>query len=220
MFSSNKISKETLRESIDHLLDYANVHHQRKFVETVELQIVLKNYDTQREKRFATNIQLRYPIRPRYKVCVYGDEQHCDEARLHNIPHMSTDDLRRMNKDRKKKRKLEHRYHAFLASENVIRQIPRLLGPGLGRAGKFPTLITHTESLRDKIEQMKGNIRIQLKKQPLINVPVGHVNMTGEQLMSNITMTINCAVALLRKHWQHVQKVYIKSTMGPSRRLY
>ncbi|CAF3915263.1 unnamed protein product [Rotaria sp. Silwood1] len=210
----------TLQESIGRLLDYAHVHHQRKFVETVELQIVLKNYDTRREKRFATNIQLRYPTRPRYKVCVYGDEQHCDEARLLNIPHMSMDDLRRMNRDKKKKRTLEHRYHAFLASDNVIRQIPRLLGPGIGRIGKFPTLVTHTELLHDKIEQMKANIRVHLKKQPLINIPVGHVNMTGEQLMSNITMTINGIVALLRKNWQHVGKIFIKSTMGPSHRLY
>ncbi|CAF3352173.1 unnamed protein product [Rotaria sp. Silwood2] len=173
-----------------------------------------------REKRFATNIQLRYPIRPRYKCCVYGDEQHCDEARLYKIPHMSMDDLRRMNKDKKKKKKLEHRYHAFLASDNVIRQIPRILGPGLGRMGKFPTLVTHTELLRDKIEKMKTTIRVHLKKSPFINVPVGHVNMTEEQLISNISMTINCIVALLRKHWQHVRKVFIKSTMGPSHRLY
>ncbi|CAF1934003.1 unnamed protein product [Rotaria magnacalcarata] len=220
MCSDNKISKETLQESIDRLLQYAHDHHQRKFVETVELQIVLKNYDTHREKRFAANIQLRHPTRSRYKVCVYGDEQHCDEARLHNIPYMSADDLRRMNKDKKKRRKLEHRYHSFLASDNIIRQIPRLLGPGIGRIGKFPTVVSHTESLCDKIEQMKAMVRVRLKKQPLINVPVGHVNMTRAQLTSNISMTINCVVASVPKHWQQVQKVFIKTTMGPSNRLY
>jgi large subunit ribosomal protein L10Ae len=32
-------------------------------------------------------------------------------------------------------------YHAFLASDSVIKQIPRLLGPGLNKAGKFPSPI-------------------------------------------------------------------------------
>jgi hypothetical protein len=43
------------------------------------------------------------------------------------------------------------KYAAFLASESVIKQIPRLLGPGLNKAGKFPTLISHSESLEVKV---------------------------------------------------------------------
>lgn len=35
-------------------------------------------------------------------------------------------------------------YHAFLASDSVIKQIPRLLGPGLNKAGKFPSPINKT----------------------------------------------------------------------------
>lgn len=38
-----------------------------------------------------------------------------------------------------------------MASESLIRQIPRLLGPGLNKAGKFPTLITHQESMVNKV---------------------------------------------------------------------
>ena len=43
------------------------------------------------------------------------------------------------------------KYSAFLASETVIKQIPRLLGPGLNKAGKFPTLVSHNESLEGKV---------------------------------------------------------------------
>ena len=43
------------------------------------------------------------------------------------------------------------KYAAFLASETVIKQIPRLLGPGLNKAGKFPTLITHSDDLQSKV---------------------------------------------------------------------
>lgn len=44
--------------------------------------------------------------------------------------------LKKLNKNKKLVKKLAKKYHAFLASEAVIKQIPRLLGPGLNKAGK------------------------------------------------------------------------------------
>ena len=198
----------------------ARQRRRRNFVETVELQVALKNFDTHREKRFSNSIRLPHIIRPRYRICIYGDEAHCDEARANGIACLSVEDLKRLNKNRKKIRKLEHRYDMFLASESLIRQIPRLLGPGLGRAGKFPTLMTHHETIAEKIQQIKSTLRVQLKKQPLINVAIGHVDMTAEQLLIHLNMSINFIIGLLRKKWQHVGKIFAKSTMGKSFRLY
>jgi hypothetical protein len=42
-------------------------------------------------------------------------------------------------------------YHAFLASEAVIKQIPRLLGPGLNKAGKFPSPISGGKTVEDMV---------------------------------------------------------------------
>ena len=41
----------------------------RKFTETIELQIGLKNYDPQKDKRFAGSVKLPYTPRPNMKVC-------------------------------------------------------------------------------------------------------------------------------------------------------
>ena len=43
------------------------------------------------------------------------------------------------------------KYAAFVASETVIKQIPRLLGPGLNKAGKFPALVSHSDDLQTKV---------------------------------------------------------------------
>ena len=45
--------------------------------------------------------------------------------------------LKKLNKNKKLVKKLAKKFHAFLASESVIKQIPRLLGPGLNKAGMF-----------------------------------------------------------------------------------
>ena len=56
------------------------------------------------------------------------------------------------------------RYDAFLASDSLIKQIPRLLGPGLSKAGKFPTMLTHSDNLVVKVDELKATIRFQMKK--------------------------------------------------------
>lgn len=50
---------------------------------------------------------------------------------------MDVEALKKMNKNKKLVKKMAKKYHAFLASEAVIKQIPRLLGPGLNKAGKY-----------------------------------------------------------------------------------
>jgi len=126
-----------LFETTQNVLTYSNETKKRKFVETVELQIVLKNFDPSRDKRFSGTVRLRYIPKPKFTVCVLGDERHCDEARANNIPAMTIDDLKKLNKDKKLVRKLSHQYDAFLASDVVIRQIPRILGKTIQDLKKF-----------------------------------------------------------------------------------
>lgn len=102
------------------------------------------------------------------KVCVLGDQQHCDEATAAGIPCMNADDLKKLNKNKKLIKKLAKSYNAFLASESLIKQIPRILGPGLNKAGKFPSVVTHGESLVSKVEEVKATVKFQMKKVCLV----------------------------------------------------
>ena len=111
-------------------------------------------------------------------VCVLGDHKHCEEAKALGIDQMAVEDLKKLNKNKKLVKKLGEyqsvqtelanfakclgcrltqlspfaakKYAAFVASESVIKQIPRLLGPGLNKAGKFPTLVSHNDNLEAK----------------------------------------------------------------------
>nr|CDS31202.1 60S ribosomal protein L10a [Hymenolepis microstoma] len=217
---SSKIAKDVLLRKIDDMLEYSLKEHKRKFLETVELQVALKNLDPARDRRFAGTIKLKHIPRPKFSVCVLGDQQHCDEAKANGIPCMDVEELKKLNKDKKLVKNLSKKYGAFLASESVIRQIPRILGPGLNKAGKFPTAVSHQEPLVQKVEDIRATIKFQMKKVLCLGVAVGNVKMTKEELQQNITLAINFLVSLLKKNWQNVRAVYIKSTMGPSHRLY
>merc|ERR1712098_841488 len=215
----SKVPKETLYECVQAVLSAAT-DKKRKFTETVDLQIGLKNYDPQKDKRFSGTVKLRHVPRSKFKVCLLGDQQHCDEAKAQGIPSMSADDLKKLNKDKKKVKKLAKSYDAFIASDTLIKQIPRLLGPGLNKAGKFPTLVTHSDNLEMKIADLKSTIKFQMKKVLCLSVAVGNVTMAEDELVANVHLAMNFLVSLLKKHWQNVKSLHIKSTMGPVQRLY
>merc|ERR1712194_207406 len=220
MSGASKVSKETLFEGVREVLKYSKETKKRKFVETIDLQIGLKNYDPQKDKRFSGTVKLRHIPRPKFSVCIFGDQQHCDEAKEAGIPHMSADDLKKLNKQKKLVKKLAKKYDAFLASESLIKQIPRLLGPGLNKAGKFPTMLTHSDDMIAKVNDIKATVKFQMKKVLCLNVAVGNVGMTEDQIVQNLNLSINFLVSLLKKNWQNVKSLYIKSTMGPPQRLY
>jgi len=216
----SKISRDNLRGKIQQMQDLSLNEKKRKFVETVELQIGLKNYDVAREKRFSGSIKLPNVPRPGLKLCILGDQAHIDEAKGCGMPFMAVDDLKKFNKNKKLIKKFAKKYYGFLASESLMRQIPRLLGPTLNKVGKFPTLLTHSDTMVVKADEVRSTVKFQMKKVLGLGVAVGHVNMTEDQLAKNINLSINFLVSLLKKNWQNIKSVNIKSTMGPPLRLF
>ncbi|KAG0633885.1 ribosomal protein L1-like protein [Tuber brumale] len=216
----SKITVAGVRGNVKELLEYSTNEKKRNFLETVELQIGLKNYDPMRDKRFSGTVKLPQVPRPNMSICILGDQHDIDRAKHHNFESMSVDDLKKLNKNKKLIKKLARKYDAFVASEQLIKQIPRLLGPGLSKAGKFPTPISHAEDLAQKVTDVKCTIKFQLKKVLCLGVAVGNVGMTEDQLIGNIMLAINYLVSLLKKGWQNVGSLTIKASMSPPKRLY
>jgi large subunit ribosomal protein L10Ae len=192
----------------------------RNFIETIEAQVTLKNYDPVRDKRFSGSFRLPTVPRPKLKCCVLGNAAHCEQADRIGIDHMSVEDLKKLNKNKKMVKKLAKRYDFFIASDNLIKQIPRLLGPGLTKAGKFPTLLAANEDMQGKIDELKATIKFQMKKVMCLNVAVGNVEMEPKDIYNNTQLAANFLASLLKKQWQNIGQIFIKTTMGPSIQIY
>ena len=80
-------------------------------------------------------------------------------------------------------------------------------------------LLTSTATVL-QVNEIKASIKFQLKKVLCMGVAVGNVAMTEKELYINIQMSINFLVSLLKKNWQNVRCLYIKSSMGKPFRLY
>ena len=53
-----------------------------------------------------------------------------------------------------------------------------------------------------------------------LSVGVSHMGMAQDNPVQNVHPAMNFLVSLLKKHWQNVRSLHIKSTMGPVQMLY
>merc|ERR1740129_1076394 len=111
LVTMSKLNAELISGAIDKILEYSEGKTiqvdgkdvkgmKRKFVETIDLQIALKNYDPQRDKRFSGTFKLPVVPRPNLKCCIIGNAVHCEEAERIGVDKMSVDDLKKFNKNK------------------------------------------------------------------------------------------------------------------------
>eukprot|EP00483_Globobulimina_turgida_P000828 UN00829 len=219
-----QIQPEVLTEAIKGLLHYAKETNPRNFLETIEIHLGLKNFDPSRDKRISGSTELPHAPRKKFACLVLGNEKHIMEAKDLGLDFRSLDDLKKVNRDKKIVKKMGKSYDKILASSNIIRQIPRLLGPQLNRMGKFPLAVRPTEAIADKVEGFAKNVKFALKFKagaPMcLSGPIGHVDMIPKKIDENIIAAVNFVLTLMKRGWQNVKKIHIKSTMGPSFTIY
>ena len=70
-----------------------------------------------------STVRLKFIPLTKFSVCVLGDQQHCDEAKAVDIPHVDIEALKKLNKNKKLVKKLANKYD-FLAPESLFKQVP------------------------------------------------------------------------------------------------
>jgi large subunit ribosomal protein L10Ae len=217
----SKIPAEKMKVAITQML--AN-RKERKFPETVDLQIGLKDYDPNKDKRFAGSVRLPYVPRPRSKVLVIADAAQADKCKALGIEFIDAETLKKKidpaDKKGKEIKKWSRKYRLLFISESLVRQLPKLGGPFLTRWGKFPTVIQTNDDIKQKIEEGLSTVKFQLKKVLCLGVAVANVTMNEEQIRQNLNMSINYLISLLKKGWNNMKTLYIRTTMGAPVKLY
>ena len=197
----SKIGADKMKAAIHEML--TTDHKERKFKETIDLQIGLKDYDINKDKRFQGVVKLPNVIRPRLKICVIADAIHSEQCKKDNIDFITTDSLsKKIDPDDKKGKQLKkwsRHYKILFVSESIVGQLPKLGGKFFAKWGKFPLVIKGNEQVKVKVDEQLASVKFQLKKVLCLGVAVGNVDMTEEQIRQNLNMTINLLVSLLKK---------------------
>ena len=212
----SKISNDTIREGITKIL---TERKKRKFVETIDLQIMLRDYDPNKDKRFNSTCELNYPCRSNMKICLVGTVNHIDQAKKIGLDFKSLDDLKKFNRDAKEIKKWARKYDLLLVSESIAKNVTRTIGRYITSIGKIPVQISDGEDLKEKTEEMMSTIRFRVKKFPWLGQGVGIDTLQEEEIRANITKSLNFLASLLPKGWHNLKSVHVKTTMGKPFRL-
>merc|ERR1712156_415636 len=128
-----------------------------------------------------------------------------EKEKIENLDVTTLDELKKFNKDKKLVKKWAKKYALLLASDTVLK--------------KVPAVVSHKESLAQKIVDTRASVKFQLNKVTCLATACGHVEMADDELKSNIMMSLNFLASLLKKGWHNIKSVYIKSTLSPSIKL-
>jgi large subunit ribosomal protein L10Ae len=86
--------------------------------------------------------------------------------------------------------------------------------------GLFPAVVQPADNVLAKIDEGLATIKFQLKKVTNLGLAIANVKMNEEQIRQNLIMSINYLVSLLKKGWNNVGSLNIRSTMGKAVKIY
>ena len=142
------------------------------------------------------------------------------ECQENKIPFIDVDGLKAFNKDKAKIKKWAKKFDVLIASDSVAKQTTKLLGNVLVKMGKFPIAMVEGEKVMSKIDEVRHTVKFQSKKASCMGTAIGNVETGEENLRQNITTGINFLVSLMKKGWQNVGTLHIKTSMGKSIKIF
>ena len=180
----------------------------RKFVQTVDLVMNLKNFDVRKE---ALNTFIFVP---------HGNEKNLAAfftKRSKLIDTITEEDFTKY-KEMKDIKKLAKEYDGFIAVAPMMGKVATKFGRVFGPMNRMPSpqcgIITQeTEaSINEMIKKMNNSIRIK-NKEMAIKIAVGKEDMPDEELFENITSAIKSIEKKLPRGNDNIKEVLIKFTM-------
>lgn len=206
------MEKEELVEAVKKVLSSPD----RRFVESVDLCINLKNVDLKQPKN-RINVDVVLPKKVREpKVAVFAAGEIALKAKEAGAEVIDPEELRRM--DKKKARALVQKYDYFVADASVMSLVGKSLGTILGPRGKMPEPIPPGSEPAQILSRLEKIARIR-SKSSTIWVNVGRKDMDVNDIAENAAAVIKAIESRLERGWQNIASIYMKTTMGPAVRV-
>jgi len=226
-----KVDDKLLKKSINAAIEHSVIKKEgfkdkvRKFDESIDLIINLKDLNLNDPKqRIDKEILLpnNTVTSDKPNVCVIASDEILLEARNLGLETIDTDGLVQLNNEEKKvKKKFVKKYDFFIVEDKMMPSVARYLARFLGPLGKMPKpfpsgygIISSPEDLRVAIERYLKIIRIQLKKQLLIQVRIGKKSMEEDRVFENLKAVVDYIADQMPHKYNNIKSMFLKTTMG------
>ena len=212
------VEKAKILEAVKTALEKAP---KRKFSESIDITINLKNIDmAQPKNRIDETILLPNGTGENIGICVLGKGDIVTQAKDVKVDLiLSPEEIERLGGEPREARKIAASYRFFLAETAVMPQVGRFLGPRLGPRGRMPMPITGGTDIRPIVERLRNSVKIRTKDKTVFSTKVGSTAMKPEQVAENIETIVKRIESVLEQGPLNIRSIYVKTTMGPPVRL-
>ncbi|MEM0480802.1 MAG: 50S ribosomal protein L1 [Candidatus Aenigmatarchaeota archaeon] len=184
----------------------------RKFKQSLELIIVLKDVDVKELKNKIQEVFVPYGINS--KVIIFSETK-----KLDGIEHYTPKDIEKIASSAREARKFARKFDFALAEQKLLPLIGRLLGKYLAVRGKMPKPIIDEKSLAQQIEKLQKSVRINLK-QNQIQLKIGKEDLEKDKVIQNIKEVLGQIIEKLPEGEKNIKKIYVKLTMSKPVKIY
>jgi len=211
------VSKEKLEEAIRMAMENSKP---RKFVETVEIAVNLRNVDMRRpENRIDVIVTLPHGLGKDRKIGVFARGEVALKAKDLADVVLSPEDIDELSKKKREAKKLARKIDFFVAEAPLMPEIGRKLGPILGPRGKMPQPIPPLADPGPMIEKLRKSVKIRTRDKPMFHAPIGKRNMDIEKLAENALEILKVVENKYENPSQVIKSIYVKTTMGKAVRV-
>jgi len=194
---------------------------ERKFSESVDITVNLKNIDmAQPKNRIDETILLPFGTGKQNSIVVLGKGDIVTQAKEAGVDLIiGPEEIERLGGEPREARKIANAYRFFLAETGVMPSVGRFLGPRLGPRGRMPMPIPSGTDIRPIVDRLRNSVKIRTKDKKVFHVKVGTTQMAPEQIAENIDTVLKRVESVLEQGNLNIRSVYVKTTMGPAERL-
>lgn len=198
------------KEDILKVLKELRKSKDRKFNQSVDLIINLKNFDI---KKQSVNLTLDLPNKIKEKkICAFLNEK---SGIIDTITKPEFDSY----KDKKKLKKLVKKYDFFMSAASLMPQVATVFGKVLGPAGKMPSpkagiIMQETDEEIKKMKEKLNKVIKIVSKEPSLKMCIGKTDMKDEEIAENVKMVYNKVLDSLTRKKENIRNVLIKFTMS------
>lgn len=190
---------------------------QRKFLESVELAINLKDIDLSNPKnRIQEEIPLPNGRGRQVRIGIFSSSEMAMKAKGVADVVIQPEELEELAKDKVKARKFARQGDFFLAEAPLMPTIGKRLGVVLAPRGKMPKPIPPGSDPRAAIEKLRGSVSIRTRDKKTFHLPIGTKDMPADKLAENLDAVLKRIMSKLERGKMNIRSAYVKTTMGPS----
>jgi large subunit ribosomal protein L1 len=205
------------KEKIKKALDELKTQPKRKFSQTYDLIVNLKNFEIKKHP-IDFFVNLPYSSGKKIKVAAFVGPQMEDEAEKTVDLVIKEADFSKYA-DKKMAKKLAVDYDYFIAQANLMPKIAQTFGKVLGIRGKMPNpklgcVVPPNTNLAPLVEKLSKAVRLVAKKGMNLQSMVGKEDQTDDEVIENILAVYNSIIKNVPNEMQNVKNVLLKLTMG------